>query len=69
LDPRYLRTTEVDHLRGDSTKARSLLGWKPQLSFEQLVKITLDHDLEQATREQTLTNVGHRVVVRGTAHA
>ncbi len=37
LDPRYLRPTEVDHLRGDASKARSVLGWKPKMTFEQLI--------------------------------
>jgi GDPmannose 4,6-dehydratase len=37
LDPRYLRPTEVDHLRGDATKARDKLGWKPKVTFKQLI--------------------------------
>ena len=37
LDPRYLRPTEVDHLRGDASKARAKLGWKPKMSFEELI--------------------------------
>ena len=37
LDPRYLRPTEVDHLRGDATKAREKLGWKPKVTFKQLI--------------------------------
>jgi GDPmannose 4,6-dehydratase len=37
LDPRYLRPTEVDHLCGDASKARSVLGWKPKMTFEQLI--------------------------------
>lgn len=69
MDPRYLRPTEVDHLLGDATKARSVLGWKPEVSFQQLVKMMVEHDLEQARQEQTLTKAGHRVVVRGIAHA
>src|SRR5262249_8787013 len=46
IDPRYLRPTEVDFLQGDSSKARSVLGWKPRVGFEQLVGMMLDHDLE-----------------------
>ena len=68
MDPRYLRPTEVDHLLGDATKARSVLGWKPEVSFQQLVNMMVEHDLEQARQEQTLTKAGHRVVVRGIAH-
>ncbi len=37
LDPRYLRPTEVDHLRGDATKAREKLGWRPKMSFKELI--------------------------------
>ncbi|MEO8549572.1 MAG: GDP-mannose 4,6-dehydratase [Kofleriaceae bacterium] len=44
LDPRYLRPTEVDHLRGDATKARDTLGWKPKMSFEQLIKTMVRAD-------------------------
>jgi GDPmannose 4,6-dehydratase len=37
LDPRYLRPTEVDHLCGDAGKARAKLGWKPKMSFRDLI--------------------------------
>lgn len=37
LDPRYLRPTEVDHLRGDASKAREKLGWKPRVTFRELI--------------------------------
>lgn len=69
MDPRYLRPTEVDHLLGDASKARSTLGWRPEVSFETLVDMMVQHDLELARQEQTLANAGHRVVVRGIAHA
>ena len=45
-DPRYLRPAEVDHLTGDTTKARKVLGWEPTVSFEQLVTMMVDADLE-----------------------
>jgi GDPmannose 4,6-dehydratase len=38
IDPRYFRPTEVDHLRGDATKAREKLGWKPKVTFRELVE-------------------------------
>ena len=44
IDPRFIRPAEVDLLIGDSSKARSVLGWKPKLSFEQLVKMMVDAD-------------------------
>jgi GDPmannose 4,6-dehydratase len=44
LDPRYLRPTEVDHLRGDATKAREKLGWKPKVTFKQLIQQMVEAD-------------------------
>jgi GDPmannose 4,6-dehydratase len=38
LDPRYLRPTEVDHLLGDATKARTVLGWEPKMRFKELIE-------------------------------
>jgi GDPmannose 4,6-dehydratase len=64
-DPRYFRPTEVDFLLGDSAKARAALGWRPRVSFEQLVHLMVDHDLELARQERTLTQAGHKVVQRG----
>jgi GDPmannose 4,6-dehydratase len=46
IDPRYFRPTEVDLLLGDPTKAKQKLNWQPQVTFEQLVKIMIDADLE-----------------------
>lgn len=46
VDPKYYRPTEVETLLGDPTKAQNLLGWNPRkTSFEQLVKIMVQHDL------------------------
>jgi GDPmannose 4,6-dehydratase len=67
-DPRYLRPTEVDALCGDASKARARLGWKPKVSFEQLVAMMIDHDLELARQEKTLADAGHKVVARGLLH-
>ena len=52
VDPRYFRPTEVDALCGDSTKARSTLGWKPKISFHELAARMVDADLELAAREK-----------------
>jgi len=65
LDPRYLRPTEVDDLRGDSTKARTKLRWSPRVSFVELVKRMVESDLELARGERTLRDAGHRVLSRG----
>ncbi len=59
VDPRYFRPAEVDHLEGDSTKIREALGWKPEISFEQLVSRMVESDLKLAERERTLTDAGH----------
>jgi GDPmannose 4,6-dehydratase len=67
-DPRYLRPTEVDHLLGDASKARSRLGWKPKVNFEELVRLMVESDRELAQQERTLTSAGHRVIVRGASH-
>lgn len=46
IDPIFFRPAEVDILLGDSTLARTELGWKPKVSFEQLVHEMVDNDLE-----------------------
>jgi len=47
IDDRYYRPTEVDALCGDASKAASLLGWRPQVRFAELVRIMLDADLRE----------------------
>lgn len=44
VDPQYFRPSEVDYLLGDSTKARTVLGWKPKYDFNALVKVMSLHD-------------------------
>jgi len=51
IDPRYFRPTEVDVLCGDASKAARVLGWKPKVTFKELVKIMVEADL-QAERER-----------------
>jgi GDPmannose 4,6-dehydratase len=46
FDDRYLRPAEVDLLLGDPSKAKQKLGWHPSVSFEELVKLMVDADLE-----------------------
>ena len=53
IDPRYYRPAEVDLLQGDPSKARRELGWEPRVSFQEMVKLMVDHDLELAHQEQT----------------
>jgi GDPmannose 4,6-dehydratase len=66
-DPRYDRPTEVNALCGDASKAQSRLGWSPKVSFEELVKMMIDHDLELARQERTLQSAGHQVLQRGSS--
>ena len=49
-DPRFERPAEVDLLMGDATKARDMLGWIPQVSYEGLVKLMYENDLAEETR-------------------
>ena len=51
-DPQFMRPAEVDMLIADPTKARMKLGWKPEVSFKQLIGIMVDHDLEAEARLQ-----------------
>ena len=46
IDPRYYRPTEVDHLCGDASKAKQVLGWEPKTRFEELVRIMVDADIQ-----------------------
>ena len=46
VDKSYFRPTEVDSLLGDATKAKKKLRWKPNISFEQLVKEMIESDLK-----------------------
>jgi GDPmannose 4,6-dehydratase len=46
LDPRYLRPADVDHLRADPSKARMVLAWEPTVTFEELVRIMMEADME-----------------------
>lgn len=68
IDERYFRPTEVDHLLGDASKAADILDWKPKVSFEQLVAMMVDHDLNQAEREKILVDAGHAVGQAGVAN-
>ncbi len=52
IDERFFRPAEVDLLVGDSTKARTVLGWEPRTSFAQLVQMMVDADLDAVARLQ-----------------
>jgi GDPmannose 4,6-dehydratase len=46
IDPRYYRPSEVDHLRGDASKAARVLGWRPTTRFPELVALMVDADIK-----------------------
>jgi GDPmannose 4,6-dehydratase len=48
-DPEFLRPAEVDHLVGDASKANEKLGWEPKVSFDELVRLMVDADVERLT--------------------
>ena len=58
IDKRYFRPSEVDALLGDATKARKVLGWQPKVSFEKLVDMMIEADMEMAKKEKTLVDAG-----------
>ncbi len=60
VDPRYHRPTEVDTLLGDASKARSKLGWRPLISFDELVKEMVAADLALAQRDAAVAREGFR---------
>jgi GDPmannose 4,6-dehydratase len=51
-DARFLRPAEVDQLVGDASKARQQLGWRPEVGFEELVQLMVDHDLRELEAER-----------------
>ena len=50
IDESLKRPAEVDHLIGDASKAKRDLGWEPQTSFEELIRLMVDADLELLSR-------------------
>jgi len=52
IDPRYFRPTEVEHLRGDASKARKVLKWKPRTSFAELVRLMVDAEVAHLAAPQ-----------------
>jgi GDPmannose 4,6-dehydratase len=46
IDKKYLRPNEINDLRGDYSKAKKLLNWKPKISFKQMIREMVSFDLE-----------------------
>jgi GDPmannose 4,6-dehydratase len=68
-DPRLFRPSEANHLCGDASVAAERLGWRPRITFPQLVRMMVDADLDRARQERTLSDAGHADARRGLAHA
>jgi len=59
IDATYFRPTEVDILLGNPSKAKKELGWKPKISFDQLVEEMIQHDLLLAAKDQMCEKEGY----------
>ncbi len=57
VDPAYFRPTEVDLLLGDASEAGRVLGWKPRITFPELIKEMVAHDLQLLQRAKTTTRM------------
>ncbi len=62
VDPRYFRPAEVETLLGDPTKARQQLGWKPKITFEELVREMTREDLVSAQRDELVKVHGYKAL-------
>jgi len=60
IDPRYFRPTEVETLLGDATKARTRLGWTPEVGFTGLIEEMVAEDLEIARRDAVIAREGFK---------
>jgi len=61
VDPMYFRPAEVETLLGDPAKAKSKLGWQPRISFEDMVKEMVAHDMNEAGRDALCRKEGFTV--------
>jgi len=61
IDPRYFRPAEVEFLLGDPTKAGKVLGWKPKMDFEELIRIMVEKDMMEARRDFLVEKEGFQI--------
>jgi GDPmannose 4,6-dehydratase len=66
IDTKYFRPAEVDSLLGDASKARRVLGWEPNTTFKELVRMMVESDLKLAGRERLLADAPLEFAVNGT---
>ncbi len=64
IDPKYFRPTEVDSLIGDSTKAKKILGWESEITFEEMVTEMAAKDLEKAKLEANINSFKSSINVK-----
>jgi len=62
VDPTYFRPTEVDLLIGDSTKARTILGWKPEYDLQKLAAEMVKSDLKIMKKDRYLAEGGFKIL-------
>lgn len=67
VDPKLIRPAEVDYLCGDATKAMATLEWKPEVTFEELIKMMVEADMEivEAMERRQATSSSRNGVGRG----
>ncbi len=64
IDPRYFRPTEVDSLLSDASRARDKLGWKPKVTFDELVAEMCEHDRREAERDALVKRHGYEALAK-----
>lgn len=64
VDPRYFRPTEVETLLGDPSKAKRMLGWEPEVSFEEMVAEMVREDMKDAEKDELCRREGFRTYDR-----
>ena len=57
IDPEFFRPAEVDYLLGDPSKARTKLGWEPEIKFEELAELMTEADINEKLRRPSLQEV------------
>ena len=50
IDPQFYRPAEVEYLLGIPDKAKEMLGWEPQVTFEELIKTMVEHDINESQK-------------------
>ena len=60
VDSRYFRPTEVDSLLGDPSKAKEKLGWKPKITFKEMVQEMMENEVNAAKRDALVNKHGFK---------